>query len=150
MSEASSLEQDEKVLAALAHGSILLGPLTNGVGGIITALVVWLIEKEKSTYAAGQALQALVYQAAAFVLSTLAWCFWGLLWMLMLLPPLFANPEAYESAPPAGLWAGLILMAIPLSFWVFTIVYGLYAAVRCLGGHDFKYIIIGNWLDSRN
>lgn len=150
MTEQATVQQDEKVLAALAHGSILLAPLTNGVGGILIALVIWLVQKEKSAYVAGQALQALVYQAAVFVLTTVAWCCWGLLWMLMLLPPLFANPDAYESAPPAGLWAGMILMVIPLSFWVFTIVYGLYAAVRCLGGDDFKYIIIGNWLEGRS
>lgn len=150
MTEQAIVQQDDKVLAGLAHGSILLAPLTNGVGGVLTALVIWLVQKEKSAYVGGQALQALVYQAAVFVLTTTAWCCWGLLWMLMLLPPLFANAEAYESAPPAGLWAGMVLIAIPLSFWVFTIVYGLYAAVRCLGGHDFKYIIIGNWLEGRS
>ena len=70
--------------------------------------------------------------------------------MLMFLPPLIANPEAYGATAPAGLWVGLALMAIPLSFSLFTFVYGLSGAVRCLGGHDFKYIIIGDWLEGRH
>ncbi len=48
MDEQSGIKQDERVLAALAHGSVLLGPLTNGVGGIVTALVIWLIKRDKS------------------------------------------------------------------------------------------------------
>jgi hypothetical protein len=47
------------------------------------------------------------------------------------------------------LWAGLILMIVPLSIWGLTILYGLWGAARCLGGHDFKYAIIGNWLESQ-
>ncbi|MGD2207011.1 MAG: DUF4870 domain-containing protein [Anaerolineae bacterium] len=149
MSEEAILRQDEKVLAGLAHGSILLGIFTNGIGGIVAALVIWLLQKEKSAYAAAQALQALVYQAATFVVTMLAWCCWGMLWMLMLLPPIFANPAAYENAPPPGLWLGLILMAIPIGLWGLTILYGLWAAARCLSGHDFKYALIGNWLESQ-
>jgi uncharacterized Tic20 family protein len=149
MSE-SDVRKDDRLLAAVAHASIILSPLTNGVGGIITALVIWLTQKEKSPYAAGQALQAMVYQTAAFVVTALAWCCWGMLWMAMLLPPLFASPEAYGQSPPAGLWVGMILMAIPFALWGLTFVYGLYGAVRCLGGHDFKYILIGNWLEEQN
>jgi uncharacterized Tic20 family protein len=148
VSEQVTITRDEKVLAALAHGSILLNPFTGGFGGIIAALVIWLIQKEKSAYVAFQALQAVVYQTVAFLLTALALCCWGALWMTMLLPPLFANPDAYTHAPPAGLWVGLALMVVPLGLWGLTILYGLWGAVRCLGGHSFKYIIIGNWLDS--
>jgi uncharacterized Tic20 family protein len=142
-------EQDERVLAGLAHGSIFLGALTNGVGGIGVALVIWLSQKEKSAYVAAQALQALVYQAVTFVIAMLVWCFWGMLWMAMLLPPLISNPEAYETDPPATLWIGLILMIVPLAIMGLTVLYGLWGAVRCFNGHDFKYVIIGNWLENR-
>jgi hypothetical protein len=149
MSETTVVTQDEKVLAGLAHGSILLGIFTNGIGGIVAALVLWLIQKEKSAYVAYQALQALVYQGVTFLVTMLAWCCWGILWMVMLLPPLFANPGAYDSAPPAGLWIGLILMFVPLAMWGLTILYGLWGAARCFGGHDFKYVIIGKWLENQ-
>ena len=149
MSENTTVKQDEKVLAGLAHGSILLGIFTNGIGGVVAALVIWLLQKEKSAYAASQALQALVYQVVTFLVTMLAWCCWGALWMIMLLPPLFANPEAYQYTPPAGLWIGLFLMVVPLGLWGLSILYGLWGAARCLGGHDFKYVIIGKWLEGQ-
>jgi uncharacterized Tic20 family protein len=150
MSEHGTFSQDERVLAGLAHASILLGLFSNGVGGIIAALVIWLTQREKSAYVAAQALQALVYQAATFVVIMLAWCCWGALWMLMLFAPLFANPAAYETALPAGFWVGLLLMVVPLGLWGLTIVYGLWGAARCFGGHDFLYILIGSWVESQN
>ncbi len=149
MSEKGTLRQDERVLAALAHGSILLGVLTNGIGGIGTALVIWVTQKEKSAYATYQALQALVYQVVAFIVVFLAWAFWGVLWTLLLLVPIFANPGAYDNAPPAGLWVGLILMLVPIAISGLTVLYGLWGAARCLGGHDFRYAVIGRWLEKQ-
>jgi uncharacterized Tic20 family protein len=149
MNEKATIKQDERVLAGLAHGSILLGMFTNGVGGIGAALLIWLTQKEKSAYVAAQALEALVYQVATLVVVMLTWCLWGVLLMALLLPPLVANPEAYETTPPDGLWVGLILMIIPLGISGLIVLYGLWGAVRSLGGHDFKYAIIGNWLESQ-
>jgi hypothetical protein len=148
--EEKSVSRDKRGLAALAHGSILLGFFSNGIGGIIAALVIWLTQREKSAYVAGQALQALVYQAVTFVVIMLAWCCWGALWMLMILLPLFANPSAYETAVPAGFWVGLLLMVVPLGIWAIAILYGLWGAMRCFGGHDFKYVLIGRWVESQN
>ena len=149
MSQEATVSRDERVLAGLAHGSILLGVFSNGVGGIVAALVIWLIQKEKSAYVAAQALQAMVYQVATFILTMIVWCCWVALFLMLLLPPVMANPEAYEYAPPPGLWLGLFSMFIPFAIWGLTILYGLWGAVRCLGGHDFKYALIGNWLGSQ-
>jgi uncharacterized Tic20 family protein len=149
MSEQVSPKKDERVLASLAHGSIIFGPFTNGIGGIVAALVIWVTQKEKSAYAAAQALQALVYQVVTFAIAGLAWCCWGLMWMALILGPLAINPEAYDQAPPAGMWVGLILLIVPIAIGGLTILYGLWGAARCWGGHDFRYAIIGNWLESQ-
>ena len=149
MIEQTTAHQDDRVIAALAHGSILLGLLTNGLGGIGASLVIWLSQKEKSAYVAAQALQALVYQIVTGVISVLFWCLWGALWMALLLPPLIANPEAYETNPPPGLWIGLILMIVPFGVMGLVTLYGLWSALRSFNGHDFKYIVIGNWLKDR-
>jgi uncharacterized Tic20 family protein len=150
MSEQATITQDEKTLAGLAHGSILLGIFTNGVGGIVAALVIWATQKEKSPYVAFHALQALVYQAVTFIVTMLAWCCWGALYTAMILVPLISNPDAYQSAPPAGLWLGLFLIVFPFGIWGLTILYGLWGAVRCFGGHDFRYAVIGRWIDGQN
>ena len=149
MSEQSGVKQEERMLAALAHGSVLFAPLTNGVGGIVTALVIWLIKRDKSPYVAFQALQALVYQVATFVIIGLVTCCWTAVWMLMWMPTMAANPEAYQDVPPAGMWIGLALGIIPLAVAAATVIYGLIGAARTLGGHDFCYAVIGRWLKSQ-
>jgi uncharacterized Tic20 family protein len=142
--------QEERVLAALAHGGVLLGFFTGGIGGMIAALVIWLVERGKSAYAAAQALQALVYQVIAFVVVGVAWCCWGMAWLALILVPLWSNPQGFEgSAPPAEIWIGMALMAVPLGVWALTILYGLIGAVRCLQGRGFRYALIGRWLNSR-
>jgi uncharacterized Tic20 family protein len=117
------------------------------MGGIVAALVIWLIKREKSAYVAGQALQALVYQTITWLIIMVAWCCWGALWMALILPPILSDPVAYENAVPPGMWWGLGLMAIPLAIWGLAILYGLWGAVRCLGGHEFRYLVIGRWLE---
>lgn len=150
MNEQTLLRQDEKVLAAVAHGSILLGPMTNGIGGIVTALVIWLVQKDRSAYVAFQALQALAYQGVTFVLTGLLWCCWGVGWMALWMTPTLLNPAAYQDvAPPAGFWIGLALAIVPLGLWGLTFLYALYAAARCLGGHAFKYAVVGRWLEGK-
>lgn len=170
MEERISVTQNERVLAALAHGSVVVGVFTGlggilvahptaprslcsglcvftgGLGGILVALVVWLAEREKSAYAAYQALQALVYQIVTAVVATVFWVAWLAMWMGMILLPVFANPNAYDSAPPAGLWMGLILLIVPIAVCTPLVLYGLWAALRCLGGHPFRYALIGRWM----
>lgn len=137
---------DERVLASLAHGSILLGLFTNGLGGIATSLAIWLTQREKSDYVARQALQALVYQIATFVITLTAFSCWGLTWLGLTLPPLLVNGQAYQNAPPPGMFAGLGLLFCPLALGLITILYSLFGALRCLSGHEFEYIIVGSWL----
>ena len=144
--EMAVTEQNERMLAALAHGSILFAIFTNGVGGIAAALVIWLTQKERSPYVRFQALQALVYQTLIFVVTMGLWFCWGMSWLVLLMPPLIANPEAYQSTPPPGMWVGLSLLSVPICIGLLTLLYGLWGAVRCLGGYDFRYLVIGNWV----
>ena len=48
MSEQTIVTQNERGLSGLAHGSILLGMFTGGVGGIVAAVIIWLTQKEKN------------------------------------------------------------------------------------------------------
>lgn len=125
------LTQDEKTLAALAHGSIVLGLISGGVGGIIAALVIWVAYKEKSAYVAFQSLQALVFQGLTLVSAFLVGLVWAVVGVL--------------SAIAIGLC--LIPLAIVLSFVpVVLFFYGLYAAYATYQGRDFKYWLLGDFL----
>jgi hypothetical protein len=68
--------------------------------------------------------------------------------MVMIFAPLLAQPVS-EEAMLAGMWGGMLSMVVPLSLWAVTTLYGLWGAARCLGGHDFKYAVIGSWLEDR-
>jgi uncharacterized Tic20 family protein len=149
MSEQHTTTQDERLWASLSHASILLAVVTGGLGGIGAALVIWVAQRGKSAYVAAQALQAAVYQVITFIVTMVAWACWGISWMGLLLPPLILNPGAYEHTPPAGLWVGLILAAVPLLIQAAVVLYALWGAARCIGGHQFRYALIGRWLGSQ-
>jgi hypothetical protein len=61
--------------------------------------------------------------------------------------PLFTNPEAYSDSPPAFFWISLLLVGLPLALMGAWMVYGVYGAVRCLQGQDFRYLWVGNLVE---
>ena len=157
MEEQASKTQLERVLAALAHGSILLGvgsilwrlePLGSAgggigiIGGIIgigVALCIWLVMKGKSAYVRGQALQAVAYQVAVVVITEVLSMVWGFAFVLLV-----EGLQIDFGIPPS--WGSLTLFALPIGFRVLAILYALWGAVRCLGGHDFRYAIVSKLL----
>jgi uncharacterized Tic20 family protein len=148
MTDDKNVSHDERMLAAVAHAGILLGLPTNGVGGIAAALVVWLTQRDRSRYVGFQALQALVYQVVVLLITMVSFGCWGLLWLVMIIPSAAMGSPA-GVGPPATFWAGLILLACPLIVLVVLVLYGLWGAIRSLAGYEFRYLIIGDWLERR-
>jgi len=134
---AAGPSQDERTMAALAHASVLLGVLTGGIGGVVAALVIWLVYKEKSAYVAFQPLQATVFQGAALILTVLlgvvvaaAWTISGILTAIIIGLCLM----------PGALILTLALLAVP----ILMLGYGLFAALETYQGRDFRYWLIAN------
>jgi len=142
------VSQEERTMASLAHGSILVGVLTSGVGGIFAAMLIWLTQRDKSAYAAYQALQALVYQTTVLFLAVIGFCLWGAVFTLTIVPPMLANPELYQYSPPPTIWLGMSMLIFPCGLWLITVLYGIWGAIRTYSGDDFKYIVIGRLLDN--
>lgn len=122
--------QDERTWAMLAHLSILAN-LVTGFLGVIAALLIFLIYKDRSRYVAYQSLQALVFQVIAWVaggaLVGLSWAITGIL-----------------SAFLVGICLipfSIILSLVPLG----ALVYGVIGAVQCNQGEDFRYWLVGSW-----
>ena len=95
--------QDERILAALAHGSILL-PLW----GLIGAVIIWVTQREKSRFIRFQALQATVYQ----IVLILSWfaggacymcSFFGMFFIMIPLGAMGAEGST-ELSTPAAYW----------------------------------------------
>jgi uncharacterized Tic20 family protein len=154
---ASTATQDDKVVAALAHA---LGPLI--------AIIVWATQKDKSPFVAFQSLQALVYQLTGFVGMLLGMAcymcsFVGMFGSMFAIIPLGAigaaasegTPDAIEGlAALIGFLISTVTMTVPFAIFgllflaaIAFFLYGLWAAISVFQGKDFRYIVIGRWLE---
>ncbi len=123
---------DERTWAMLAHLSILANLITGFLGPLIS-LVIYLVFKDRSRYVAYQSMQSFVFQlifwVAAGILAAATWVIATLLIPLLCLGCLLI---------PAALFLSLVPLA--------ALVYGVYAAIQCSQGQDFKYWLVGDWM----
>ncbi|NJD59647.1 MAG: hypothetical protein C3F13_12795 [Anaerolineales bacterium] len=122
---------EEHTWAMLAHLSILLNLIT-GFLGVITALVIHLVYKERSNYVAYQSMQAFLFQLIWWVGGGLLV---GLTWVI----------AGTLTAVIVGicLWpVACLITFIPVA----ALVYGIIGAVKANSGEDFKYWLIGDWV----
>jgi uncharacterized Tic20 family protein len=143
MSTPNKRTDEERMLAAVSHAAILTGAIAPVVG-----LVVYINQKEKSTYAAGQALQAVAYQLASILLMILSWGCWGIVYMLSFVP-LMADPYRYQAGPPTSFWLGMGSMICPFIVMGLLGMYGLFGALRTWQGADFHYAVVGKMVEKR-
>jgi uncharacterized Tic20 family protein len=115
----------------LAHLSILLNLIT-GFLGIVVALIIYLVYKNRSNYVAYQSMQAFIFQLIWWfgggLLIGLAWAITGALSIVLV--GLVLIPLA------------CLLSLIPIA----ALVYGIVGAVQTNSGQDFKYWLIGDWV----
>jgi hypothetical protein len=122
---------DERTWAMLAHLSVLLN-LVTGFLGIIAALIIYLVYKNRSRYVAYQSMQSFVFQ--------LIWWFGG-----GILAGLFWVITGISSVVLIGLLCipvACVISLLPLA----AMVYGVIGAIQCNNGQDFKYWLIGDWV----
>jgi uncharacterized Tic20 family protein len=112
---------DDRLLAVLAHLSSFLFP-------VVLPLILWIVEKDKKgkEWAAGQAKQALVYQLAVMVVTTIL----GGIAVVFVLGTF-------------GLGALLVLPIAAVYFLVVGVALPVYAAVKSYNGDDYKYPVVG-------
>lgn len=133
---------ENRLLAALAHGSVV----AQGIG-ILVGLLIYITQRDTSRYAAFQALQAAVYQLINLIITIVLWLFWGACYGLSMIPLITQIDTNPDAAPPAIFWISLSGMVVPLLYMVLVGLYGLWGAVRTWQGKDFRYPLVGNWLE---
>lgn len=137
MTVQSEYTQEERLLGGLAHVSVVTGAI-----GPVIGILIYVMQKEKSRFAARQALQAALYQLVGLVVIIVAWSCWGIFYALSFIP-LITNAEQYQDAPPPIFWVGLGSMIVPFIIMGLWGLYGLYGGVRVWTGLDFRYAFIG-------
>lgn len=141
--QTQELSTENRLLAALAHGSIVAQGL-----GLIVGIFIYINQREKSAYVAFQALQAAVYQFISLIIVVGSWIAWTVFYMLSFIP-MIQNPEQFSDAPPPIFWIGMGSMVIPFAIMAVVGVYGLWGAIRVFQGKDFRYLLLGRWLEKQ-
>lgn len=144
--------QDERVMAALAHASVILP-----FWGLIGAIVIWATQKEKSRFVSFQALQVIAYQLVLILFGFLGFgCYMCSFFGTFMLIPLgmFAAESVSEAEGIIGMILAMLTTFFPfcvMGLFILAgalfIVYGMYGAARVLQGEDFRYALIGRWLE---
>lgn len=138
----TSPASDDKIMAALAHGSIFLAFL-----GPVIPLVVWISQRRKSRYVRFHALQAMGYQALLF------WLWIAGIILIVALTICLAFPLSIfilKDSDNAGIVPFIIQIFIFISIFGLmglSFLTGILGAVFCLLGREFRYPIIGKWLE---
>jgi uncharacterized Tic20 family protein len=143
--EATGPDQDTRLLVALSHASIVLS-----FAGAIFPLVIYIMHRRDSSYIRFQALQALVWQAVAFILNLLGlFCLGGSL-LLLIFSAVFSSGNNSGWSSAVGVFAFLVMAGwIILSLLVNLgfVFYGIAGAVQAYQGKDFRYWLVGRLLD---
>lgn len=125
----------EQNWAMLAHLSILLNLIT-GILGPVVALIIYLVYKDRSRYIAYQSLQSTIFQLIVWVGVGLVI---GAIWLFTAILSIFLIGLLLI---PFSLLATIFLLAVPLA----SLIYGVYAAIKCSHGEDFRYWLVGDWV----
>ena len=137
-------DKNDQIMAALAHVTIVI-PLI----GIIAPIVIWATQKEKSEFIAFQSLQAVIYQLtivlAYFVGIGCYMC--SFLGMFLTIP--FASEDTSAQFQPImlGTFIPFCVMGLLLVGGLIYVLYGLIGALLVFQGKDFRYVVIGSWLE---
>lgn len=130
---------EERIFAAIAHGSSFLF----GFGSIIS-LIMYLIHREKSKWVTFHAIQAMLYQPFQ-IIFTIAWHF------LVFLPLNFGLMILDLNRMDGGETMPLFMFTMfPLMFGGIglTILLGFIGAAFCFMGKDFRYPVLGKFIEN--
>ncbi|HLO32492.1 MAG TPA: DUF4870 domain-containing protein [Anaerolineales bacterium] len=137
----TSPTSDEKITAALVHGSVFLmffGP--------IIPVLLWASQRKKSKFVSFHALQAMGYQALMFWLWTVAGILIGVLSVFLVFPLLFFLENSRNPVFVPFLFQIFIVTTI-FGLMALFVLPGLIGAVYCMSGRDFRYPVLGKWLE---
>lgn len=124
---------DERMWAMISHFSVWAN-LISGFLGLVGALVIYLLFKDRSRYVAYHSLQALIFQ--------LVWWVGG---------GILAGATWFLSTVLSAVLIGLLCIPLACIFSLLPIgslIYGLVGGIQTNQGQDFKYWLIGDWLRS--
>ena len=129
--------QDDRVFAAVAHGSMFIGV------GIIVPFIIWYLQREKSEYVRFHALQAGLWQgmlmAAGFVLGGCMFCGFFTTGLL--------SSSSSNGDPGPAFFVPFCGMFVFMGVMFLAALVSLYAAITTFLGNDFRYPVVSRWAE---
>lgn len=133
--------QDERLMAALCHGSLILG-----WAGLVVSVIMWITQKDKSRYVTVQALQALLFQLVRLAVTMV-----GLgCYMVAIFSTIFtttASDAPRYGGPPPGFFVPFAFLCVIGLVGMLFFAYAVYAVVMTIQGKEFYYLVIGDWVE---
>jgi uncharacterized Tic20 family protein len=134
---------DERLMGAIAH-----------FFGVLAALIIWALQKDKSKFVRFQAVQALAFDFAVMIFSgILSVCLMGII-VLSVIGSFFTmtNSSSLNDAVPSFF---ILSFLFPFGFFACLFPYSLvllaaraFASGSVLSGHDFHYPILGKLVEN--
>ncbi len=128
---------DEKMLGALAH-----------FFGVIGALIIWVMQKDKSRFVRFQAAQALAFDfSVTLLMIVLFFCLFGMMFIGMF-GTIFAtlnnsSPENFSRFMAFPFMFPSLMFVCILPFSLVLLVARVVAAISVLSGNNFHYPFLG-------
>jgi uncharacterized Tic20 family protein len=143
MEKEIEITTEERVFAAVSHGSaIMMG------WGVMIPLLIWITQREKSKFVKFHALQAMLFQLTQTPFMMVAFFGFSIVYIgAMVIMGFFTaqtgsvNDKVIYFASQVVFTAGMFLVMA-----VYPII-GLVAAALTFAKRDFRYPILGSWLD---
>ncbi len=128
---------EEKVLSGISH----LAAVLFGLLGLVAALVIYFVYKQKSAFAAAHAKQAVGLGVVRYLVSLVFGLLMAPLMGGLTLTGMMTSPRSFGmlGAGMMGL-IGLVGMAIFLAF----LVLGIIAAIKGFQGDEYRYPVFGD------
>lgn len=137
MNEEKYPSSDEKIMAGLANGAVIIP-----MWGLIVAVLIWLLQREKSEFVRQQGMQAIAWQVVQIgVMFGGMALYMGSFFLMM--GGMFAADTA-GAEPPFFFFFPFMTMGCIFLLQIVFIIVGLWGGVRSFQGHAFTYPVIGN------
>ena len=137
--------QDERLMAALGHGAIILP-----IWGLMLAALIWVTQREKSAYVRRQGAQALAWHVLQVAVTLVGFACYTLSIFGTVFLGVTGAVAGDGEVPFFPLFPIIPFLTMGLIFLIMLafIMVGVVAAVQTLQGHDFRYPLLGPRVDA--
>lgn len=141
-------DHEDRWVAAMGHFSVIIA-----LWGILAPLTAWIMQGKRNSFLKFQSLQAVAFQIFVLFLTLAAGVmyFIGALAFLML-TGFGGSPDTTSSAGITGIVVLLISMAVAAVILLIVPLFhimGQWAGYRVLKGDDYRYPLIGKFIERR-